>query len=314
MYEPDSTDKLVPTGPGGGVVVDAATATEPGVQTYRYLFWPRTRSPMAVIQNGSGSDSSKFGKIRLRIARPTATSVPSIETQTRMVAAYFDWPSLLERTTSRLPTRDGRPPVDDWQTFYNAAERLAAMLEVSGYNAAVVNVLDGGSAAFDLGEHPNLPILNTTRIGGGTTDLPAAEPLELLLRVLSRRGLQLVPTLRFNASLPGVENGIRRNDYRTLEAFPVWTNLHRQPRRIVRTDFRGTQPQHYRLAHADVAAEIRGVARRLIQRSSNHAAFAGIGLELTSESYLALPPDGYGITQPRLATSGKVHRRRRNQA
>ncbi len=306
VYEPNSSDKLIPTGPGGGVLVDAATGTEPGVQTYRYLFWPRTRSPMAVIQNGSGTDFAKYGKIRLRIARPTTTAAPSIDNQTRMVAAYFDWPSLLERTTSRLPTRDGRPPVDDWQTFYNAAERLAVMLEVSGYNAAVVNVLDGGSAAFDLGEHPNLPVLNTTQIGGGTTDLPAAEPLELLLRFLSRRGLQLIPTLRFTATLPGVEAGIRRNDYRTLEEFPVWTNLQRQPRRVVRTDFRGAQPPHYRLAHADVAAEIRGIARRLIQRSSTHPAFAGIGLELTSESHLALPPAEYGITQARLAQLARL--------
>src|SRR5690606_3412374 len=189
VVEPDASGKLLPTGPGGGVLVSQISTGESGLQTYRYLFWPRTKSPIAVIQNASGTSLARYGKIRLRVARNLKTAVPAHDPDSRLVAAYFPWQTVLDRTSARTPTTDGRPPVDDWLTFYNAAMRLAALLELSGYNGAVVNVLDDGSAAFNLREYPTVPRLDTSRLGAGTTDLPGIDPLELMMRVFSRRGL-----------------------------------------------------------------------------------------------------------------------------
>lgn len=306
VFEPDSAGKLIPTGPGGGVVVDgtatAATAgTDGKLEPYRYLFWPRTSSPVVVIQNASQQRTAIYGAIRLAVAREVDSTATEVDSDPRMVAAYYEWQTLLNRTTARPPTTDGKPPVDDWLTFYQAAERLAALVELSGYNTAVVNVMEGGSAAFDVGDYPTVPRLNTSRLVLGCTDLPAVDPLDLMLRTFSRRGLRFIPSLRFTATLPGVEAKLRRQEYRTLEQFPLWTNLQGQPCRAVRPESRVPQPPHYRLAHPDVAAEVRELVDNMIAQAAQYDAFAGVSVEISSDSYLAAPPAEYGITGPRLA-------------
>ncbi len=307
IFEPDPNGKLVPTGSGSGVVVDPATHTgDAALKTHRYLFWPRTISPVAIIQNGSQQATAGYGTIRLRVARGSSSPGSTVDPNARMVAAYYDWQSLIACTSARPPTTDGKPAVDDWLTFYHAAERLAALLEMSGYNTAVVNVMDSGSAAFDLGDYPTLPLLDTSRLASGCNDLPAIDPLDLLMRVFSHRGLRLVPALHFNATLPGVDGKLRRKQYRTLDEYPVWTNLDGQPRWSVRADSRASQPPHYRMPHRDVAAEMREIVGRLVSRTSPYPAFAGVGIGFPGDSYLASPPAEFGVTGPRLAAAARL--------
>lgn len=299
IYEADASGKLTPTGPGGGAAVDEPAAGE--LATYRYLFWPRTNSPVVVVENLSEELPAAYGKISLSMARPSLTRPPAFEERPRMVAAMFDWPVLLERTTARALSADGRPAVDDCLTFYNAAVRTAALLELSGYNTAVINVLDDGSAAFDLSGGQSLPVLDTSRVANAATDLPPLDPTELMLRVFSRRGLRLVPTLRFTSTLPGVEDQWRRGKYTTREDFFIWTDLAGRPRRSPTPDGPRSSTPHYLATHPDVASEVQDVVNRLVAIASPHRSFAGVGIDLAADSYLALPPATYGVTAGRLA-------------
>lgn len=302
IYEADAGGKLIPNGPGGGVEVDPYDTRPAGqVTTYRYLFWPRTNSPVVVVQNVSTKTPAAFGKISLRGARPSLAKPAKFAEEQRMMAAMFDWRTLLERTSSGNMLADGRPAVDDCLTFYNMAVRTAALLELSGYNTAVVNVLDEGSAAFALPGGQSLPVLDTSRIANAAVDLPALDATELMLRVFSRRGLRLVPTLRFNATLPGIDEKLRRKEYATLEEFPIWTDLAGRPRWSTTPYAPRSSTPHYLATHPDVAAELRRTVERLIAIAGPYEAFAGVALDFSADSYLALPPAEYGVTAGRLA-------------
>ncbi|WP_197529221.1 hypothetical protein [Aeoliella mucimassa] len=303
IYEPDADGKLVPLGPATAIVVDASTL--PGTETFvshRCLFYPRTKSPVAVVQNLSNENKARFGRIRLRSVHGSRDGDLAIAYNERPIAAYFDWNELLEHTSARTPAADGRPAVDDWQTFYLLAERLAASLELSGYNMAVVNVWRDGGAAFDAGDYPTTPVMNFSRLNTGATDLPPIDPLDLMLRICSRRGLRMVPSIRFNSSLVDVNRMMRTPQKQkwTIENYPVWTDLAGRPRTTITQHQRGSTP-HYYTAHPKVAEEVQGIVDRLIVSCSGHAAFAGVSLELSADSYLAFPPSEYGVTPTRLA-------------
>lgn len=307
VYEYNSAGKLVPNGTGAGVVVDDQLAGQDGSPTEnsRYLFWPRTRTPVVVIENVRQDTTGRYGRIRLRVAERGQGDPPKLEDRGRMVAASFGWQSLIDRTGVRVPNADGRMPVDDLLTFYQMAERTAALLELSGYNGAVVGVMDGGSAAFDLGNGQSLPILNTSCLMTGT-DLPAINPTELMARIFSRRGLRLTPSLRLNSSLPAVEANLRQQKYKTLEDYPIWTDTAGRRRSVVLPELAVAQPDHYRLSHPDVAAEIESIVARLTQQCAEYPAFAGVALDFSADSYLASPPASYGLSRARLAKLAKT--------
>ncbi|MGI9456809.1 MAG: hypothetical protein ACR2NU_09615, partial [Aeoliella sp.] len=302
IFEPDEAGRLVAVGPGGGVIVDAWPPQEkPTVATYRYLFWPRTDSPVLVVQNANQSRTGKYGKIRLRIARDVAdSSIPiTISADERMVAAYFSWEGLIERMGASRFEQRGRAATDDWVTFYETAERLADYLELSGYNGAVVNVFADGGSACHSGQYPTTPLLNSSLVVTGMNDLPQTDPLELLLRVFERRGLRLTPTLRFTSALPGVDEQLQQSSFDTKPS-PVWTDQAGRQRLAIRVEDR-TGPPHYDIAHPAVSGKVRAVIDSVIERYGSHAAFSGLGIELTADSYLPPPPSRYGLTRGSLA-------------
>lgn len=298
IYEPDSRGRLTRNGPGTGMVIDAWPKQKPGAkQQLKYLFWPRTNSPLLVIQNASQETPARYGTVRLRAAESSAAPLTS---DTRLVAAQFTWDGFLERCGARATDSKGQPAIDDWVEFYTAAERLAELLELNGYNGALLNVLTDGGAAFDLGDRTSTPVLNSNRVASGANDLPQVEPLDLLMRIFSRRGLRLAPTLNFSASLPSIEASLRESQYETLEEYPLWTDLQNRPRTRIQADS-PSGPAHYRISHPEVQKAIVSVVERLVQRVEGYSAFAGVGIELGPDSYLSLPAPLYGLTPSQVA-------------
>jgi hypothetical protein len=299
IYEYDAQGKLAATTVGGGVVVDKRLLGDnlPANSTYRYLFWPHSKTPVAVLENVSNTGPARYGRIRLRIAKPMAGAPSLAKRDERLVAATFDWQTLVDRTSSRPPTGDGRPAIDDLQTFVDLAQRTAALVELSGYNGAVVGVMDGGSAAFDLRGSDSLPSLNTSALGSSVTDLPTVNPTDLLLRVFASRGLRVVPMLRMNATLPTIEANLRASKYQTLDEYPLWTDLGGRPRRAVMLESTTASPPHYQIGHPDVMASVRGVVQELIAQASGSPAFAGVAIEISPDSYIAAPPSNFGFTR-----------------
>lgn len=308
IYEPNASGKLVANGPGSGVVVDNRFGSNEGsvAEVHRYLFWPRTKSPVVVIQNASNDSSAAYGKIKLRVASENTVTARAVPNDKQVVSAYYAWDALAERTAVRPPPTSGRVAMDDLLTFYEMAERLADLLELSGYNAATVNVMRDGGAAFAMDTANSLPVMNSSRIASGANDLPEANPTELILRLLSRRGLRLTPTLRFNATLPIVERHFRDGKYSTLEDYPIWTDLNGSPRRSALPESPDADVPHYLAMHPDVSSEISDAVSRLAKQAAAYPAFAGVGLEFSSDSFLPAPPSRFGVTGPRLARLATV--------
>ena len=305
IYEPDANGKLVAVGPGSGIVVDPATSnSDKSFTTHRCLFYPRSNAPVAVVQNVSTEGPARFGKMRLRSARGTSIENAMARDFERPVAAFYDWNDLLTLTSARPAAGGNRSPADDWATFYLLAERLATTLELSGYNTAVVNVWDNGGSVFDAGDYPTTPVLNYSRLNSGATDLPPIDPLELMLRSFSRRGLHVVPSMRFNSTLVGMNARIRAQQYKTVDDYPLWRDLDGRWRLRLAADSPDTT-LHYRVTHPDVASEIEGIVARLVARCATHESFEGVAFEISDDSYLAFPTSNYGITPSELAQLAK---------
>jgi len=317
IFEPDATGKLVPSGPGHGAASRArhlplsSSTDDETMAKFRTLFWPKTSAPVLVVQN-IDSSAVLYGAIRLQVASDGPLPSPlSDATKERAVVAYFSWEGLVDRMgASRLDAHD-RLATDDRLTFFQTAKRLADYLEMSGYNGAVVNVFADGGAACRCAPYPVTPRLHSCRLTSGMDDLPRADPLELLLRIFDRRGLRLTPTLRFTSSLPGVEESLRE-DRRPGEESPLWTDRAGRPRRSVAPD-RAAGPPHYKISHEKVRQEVRALIDSVVDRYGSHRAFAGLGMELTAESYLPLPPSTYGLSRTRLVQLAKETRTTKGQ-
>ena len=322
IFEPNAAGKLTAVGPGSIAAVqpwDASTNNKPSTVTYRYLFWPRTNEPVLVVQNADPSTSARYGTVRLKIAESSApskrtdspatnaqkpaSSAQKPATNAQEIDAYFSWAGLIARTGATRVAPTGRAATDDWLTFYETAERLADYLELAGYSGAVVNVFADGGAACNCGDYPLTPWMNSSRIGSGMDDLPKADPLELLLRVFERRGLRLTPTFRFTSSLPGVEQSLRQKEQLLRQhdrnSMPVWTDPSGRPRWAVSLQHPASPP-YYNLSHPAVQDEVQRLLTSILDRYSNSPAFDRLGIELSADSYLPLPPVSYGITRASL--------------
>jgi hypothetical protein len=119
-------------------------------QTQRLVFWPRTQAPMLVITNLHPTAPAHFGQIRVfkrstnrLTAGPVAKAVP----HDRLIAAYLTRPTAVEtlgatQAIDPISTANGVVTncVDDSQTAYETATRMADYVHYAGYNSAIVNL------------------------------------------------------------------------------------------------------------------------------------------------------------------------------
>ncbi|MEX0613915.1 MAG: hypothetical protein WD229_17485, partial [Pirellulales bacterium] len=191
VVEPNSAGAIVGVGRDAGVYVEGFGRGEvKDRQTHRLVFWPRTQAPLLLITNSHPTAAAHFGHIRVleRTGARLATGPPDPPAADRLVAAYVARPLVPEAlgASDGIPsTAVGQAPVsvDDWQTFYESATRLADYLHYGGYNSAVVSVLADGSSMYPSSKLMPTPLYNTSR---ATTETTERDGLELLLRVFDR--------------------------------------------------------------------------------------------------------------------------------
>lgn len=303
IVEPNAVGQVMPIGRDTGVYVEGLGRGELKERhTQRVVFWPRTNSPLLLVTNQHPTAPARFGNIRVwrrkgSLAEESATQ--PWRSAPRLVAAYVGRPLLPET----FGASEGVDPfsgqsVDDWQTFFESATRLADYLRYAGYNAAAVNVMADGSTIFPSQRLLPTPLYNTGRMAAGSNDLPPADPLELLLRVFDREELALLPSLQFAAPLPELE-ALRR------EANPQSSGLE-----WVGADGRtwpetyGTQrglAAYYNLLDERVQESLLGIVRELIQRYGQHSSLAGIAVQLSATGYGQLPGLEWGLDDATVA-------------
>lgn len=290
IVEPDARGLIHGTHRDGGVYVEGlgrSEATEK--QTYRMVFWPRTQAPLLVVTNLNPSQPAFYGAIRVykRSTNNLSDTKPGgAAKRDRLIAAYFAQSTVgttLGATQSIGTDAAGgtiADSVEDPQTAYESATRLADYVRYAGYNCAIVNI---GS-----GEQQKRP-------GARSLDV---DKTELIGRVFDREGLSLLPAVEFAAPLPELELLRRANNAQTsgLE----WVGPDGRSWLEANGNRQGLAP-YYNLLDPRVQQAMLERVRELIDRYGGHSSFAGVAIQLSSDGYAQLPPIDWGLDDATIA-------------
>jgi hypothetical protein len=297
IIEPNAAGVIEGIGRDGGVYVEGfGRALSAERQTHRILFWPRTQAPLLLVTNAHPTAAARFGQIRVLKLRAGALAARPIEPPSpkRLVAAYLATPLIPETFGASKgldqPTGSSAPKaVDDWQTFYESATRLADYLRYGGYNSAVISVAADGSSIYPSSKLAPTPLYNASL---AQADDAQCDALELLLRVFDREGLALLPALQFATPLPELEALRRGSDPQTsgLE----WVGPEGHTLLAGRGTSDGRAP-YYNLLDPRVQRAMLDLARELVERYGNHPSFAGLAVQLSAHGYAQLPPLEWGL-------------------
>lgn len=175
---------------------------------WRTLHWlnPPDTHPATLLSltNRSKDTSAKIGSIHVtpvdrnpRIAGPTEPS------SRRTVGYYLETPLLTSIFSGRKPNPTATsPPLNDWLSYHDAAERLAQFLVVKNYNCVWLPILKQGGTLFPLDEFQTLPRFENSSFGALAQPNSRFDVVELLLSKLSREGLSMIPVLDLSVRLP----------------------------------------------------------------------------------------------------------------
>lgn len=202
VLEPDALGDLRPV---SGVVTHVTPRWNRDAKPApaRLIVRPRTGSPLLVLGNPSETTAARFGRVRLLKSRGVEAAEPAKE---RIVA--LDW------TDADLPHAVGASHVrselgafeqPDLVTLWETATAMADRVEASGANAASVPVNQAGGAIFTsrLWTSPRYDLGVWSE---GAADTPRRELLRLIALEFDRRGLRLLPALRFDAPTAAIES------------------------------------------------------------------------------------------------------------
>lgn len=304
ILEPNADGRLTPLKVGAGFdnakSIVAADA-EPRLLRYRMVFWPRTSTPLLLIANGRDRTPAVFGKIRVLDGddRLTGHRPAAIEANHRLLAAYLDRPLLGENFSGEesLDVWSGRC-LHDWRTFHESGTRLVEYLQHAGYNGLMLSVLADGSAIYPCERLQPTPRFDTGAFFASAQDPVRKDVLEMVLRLFDRENMQLIPTVEFAATLPELEDILRRGG---PEAEGIaWIGPDGKTLSETRPGQRGLAP-YYNLLHPRVQEATLGVLRELLMRYAHHPSFSGLAVRLSADGYAQLPGPKWGLDDVTMA-------------
>lgn len=298
IVEPNAAGAIVPIGLDSGVYVSRASDQAPRLARHRLVFWPHTRSPLALLTNLRADQPAMFAKLRVLggASHLERAATQPIADDPRLLAGYMNRPLFPEGfcATEALDAWSGRS-LDDWVTFYQGGTRLVEYLQHVGHNGLMLSVVADGSAIYPSALVEPTPRYDTGAIFDQGQDPIRKDALELLFRFFDREDLQLIPAVQFAAPLPMLEARKRaaETDPAGLELIGTdgvrW--LDRYPPR------RGLAP-YYNPLDPRVQDAMLAVIKELAQRYVQHPSFGGLGLELSGRGYATLPGAEWGLDDP----------------
>ncbi len=297
IVEPNAAGDVVPIGLDSGVDVPEPLVRDlakPSVKRHRLVFWPRTSSPVLLLTNQHAKNPAVFGRFLLVSGPPKLqpATVSDEAPDERIMAAYFDKPLFPENFgASEGLDQWSKQSRDDWGTFYQGGSRLTEYLRHVGYNAAIISVVCEGSALY-----PSQLLQSTSRYDNGAhfstgQDVVRKDVLELLFRLFDRRGLKLVPAIRFSTPLPELEAVLRRGGGEAVgielvnEFGSTWLQQ--------RATNQGLAP-YYNPLDDRVQAAMLNVVAEIVDRYGHHPSFAGLSLQLGPYTFAQLPGEKWG--------------------
>ena len=308
LLEPDAAGQLVPVGIDAGVY-HAAVSPASNLQKQEtesraeLLFWPKVTNPVLLFHSLGHPEAAEVAEVSVYELANSKNEVSAELSQPtekkRLVGPYLQKPLLPEIFgAAQVLDRNSHRSLDDWQTFYEAGDRLAQYLKYQSYNSVLLGVAADGSAIY-----PSRHLQPTPRYDSGVyhssgQDLQRKDVLELLFRIFDREQLTLVPELQFSSMNAALEKLIEEQPERSVGIELV--NLHGQTWKKSQVAARGQAP-FYNPLHPRVQQEIVNVFTELVQRYQAHTSFQGVAVQLSLNGYLQLPGLDWGYDDATVA-------------
>ncbi len=256
--------------------------------TTQVLFWPRTKYPYLVLKNDDGDRAALFEQIRVQAgpSRLGSPRTPGTNVGYRRAFAYLSDPNFF--TFGATPTVDAESgrAFTDWQTFLDGCQRLTDYLHHAGFSGSAVGVWSQGCTMYPAPSLDPSSRHDTGAYFSSGQDPVRKDVLELLLRLFDREGLQLVPILKFSATIPELEQ-LRTTDSDDRPLLVDHTGRSSADETTQRL------PPYNPLDSRVQDAMIRAVGD-VVERYSHHASFAGICVELAPNTATHLPGLDWG--------------------
>jgi len=301
ILQPDAAGQLVPVGVDSGVYQTGSemlTALSGHSQESQaeVIFWPRVNNPIILFHSLGADSSTEVTRVQvyeLPVSEGIASEehIASVENASaepkRLVGPYLQKPLLPEIFgASQVLDSISNRSLDDWQTFYEAANRLAYYLNYHDFNSVLLAVSADGSSIY-----PSHYLAPTPRYDSGVyhssgQDITRKDVLELLFRVFDREELTLIPELQFSSIITSLEQVITAEPDKSVGIELV--NFHGQTWRNTEGASRGQAP-FYNPLDQRVQNEIVNIFAELVARYKSHTSFKGVAVQLTLNGYLQLP-------------------------
>lgn len=296
ILEPDAAGQLVPVGVDSGAYqagsgLPAALQENSQEMQAEIIFWPRVNNPIILFHSLGGVSPAEMTRVQvyeLPVPEKQLASQENTDSEKkRLVGPYLQKPLLPEifGATQVLDPVSNRS-LDDWQTFYEAGNRLAYYLNYHNFNSVLLAVSADGSSIY-----PSRYLTPTPRYDSGVyhssgQDIQRKDVLELLFRIFDREQLSLIPELQFSSIIASLERAISEEPEKAVGIELV--NLHGQTWRKTEGVSRGQAP-FYNPLNLRVQNEIVNIFRELVIRYKSHPSFQGVSVQLTMNGYLQLP-------------------------
>lgn len=309
LLEPDAAGQLVPVGIDGGVYHAAASPAsnlqkQEAESRAELLFWPKVTNPVLLFHSLGHPEAAEVAAVsvyELSSNKNEVSAELSLPTEKkRLVGPYLQKPLLPEIFgAAQVLDLNSHRSLDDWQTFYEAGDRLAQYLKYQSFNSVLLGVAADGSAIY-----PSRHLQPTPRYDSGVyhssgQDLQRKDVLEMLFRIFDREQLTLVPELQFSSVNAALEKLIEEQPEQAVGIELV--NLHGQTWKKSQVAARGQAP-FYNPLHPRVQEEIVNVFAELVQRYQTHPSFQGVAVQLSLNGYLQLPGLDWGYDDTTVAT------------
>ena len=295
IIEPNVAGAITPGNVDSGFNVTAdlqRSLDKPTWKTHKIVFWPRTKSPVVVIYNLREDVVSRYGKIRVmsvigKLPKTYSGSSP------RLLAAYMDRPQFPAMfSAKKTASENATMALDNWETFYEGSTRMVEYLNFVGYNGAMISVNSDGSAIWPCSEVAPTPRYDTGAFSQSCSDPVRKDALEVLMRMFDRQQMRLIPAMELTQPVPALEAKVRTRDPQTSGL--QWIGPDGKTILATYPPENGAA-MYYNILHPEVQQFVLDMVSHLATRYKSHPAFTGLGLQLTDNSWLILPPPQWGM-------------------
>ena len=250
--------------------------------TRRFVFWPRTRTPLLVITNLSARAPATFGKVRL-LAGPAVVAAgrPSAAASRRFYL-YLGEPDFAPPgTCGRIDAASGRA-VADWDAILGGVRRTVDWAHAQNASGMLVGVCADGAAVWPTARGPITPRWDSGGSFAGHLDPAPKDLLDLVCRVSARERLGLVPALVGNGPVPALDGLLAA----AADSAAGVVAVGREGSPLV-TD--GGRCPHYNVLDPRVQEQVERLLADLVDRLRAAPSVEGIAVVLPHDGWLHCP-------------------------